>query len=113
MANALPVEIWNKIIEYLPSAHQRDVLLVSRFFHDVAVRLLFSFIRIYFIGGDHAFTMLDTDDAQYTQETMELLMHRSWEILNHIAQEPNFARVVRSISVHAFTSDKTIFEQRK
>jgi len=44
----LPPELWQIVLSHTPSATTRECLAVSRFFHDLAARILFSALRIHF-----------------------------------------------------------------
>lgn len=98
----LPVETWSYIAGYLPASEQLKLLHVSRLFHDIALRFVFSTVRIHLAGSD--WEMTDADDIQR-------LMHRSWDILQRIIWDPGFAKVVKTLSVTAFIQGQCIFEQ--
>lgn len=112
MKAALPVEMWTDIVQYLPPSRRRDMLRVSRLLHDIALRLVFSTVKIYFMHGDPVFYMLNTENERYVVETSDYLLNRSWEILHCIITNPIFANVVKTLSVHAFTDGPAVFEQR-
>ncbi|KAJ6593413.1 hypothetical protein B0H19DRAFT_1090212 [Mycena capillaripes] len=106
----LPVELWTEIVHYLPSS--RTMLRVSRLLHDIALPLLFSTVKIYFMHGEPGFFMLNTENERYVRETSDFLLHRSWEILHCIITNTLFANAVKTLSVHAFTDGPAVFEQR-
>ncbi|KAJ7496853.1 hypothetical protein FB451DRAFT_1359376 [Mycena latifolia] len=108
----LPVELWADIVQFLPPSKRRDMLCVSRLLHDIALRLVFSTVKIYFMHGEPGFFMLNTENERYVRETSDYLLHRSWEILHCIITKPLFASVVKTLSVHAFTDGPAVFEQR-
>ncbi|KAF7288722.1 hypothetical protein HMN09_01378200 [Mycena chlorophos] len=108
----LPVELYAEIAGWLPSKDRHVMLGVSRQLHDVALRLIFQTIRIYFMYGVHGSDMLHTESNRYVQETSDFCSNRSWEVLQHIIATPSFARVVRTLSVHAFTDGPQIYEHR-
>ncbi|KAJ7188761.1 hypothetical protein C8R46DRAFT_1055704 [Mycena filopes] len=110
MANALPVEMWTDIVYYLP--HPRDVLRVSRLLHDIAIRRLFSTVKIYFMSGDLGYVMLNTENDRYVRETSDYILNRSWEMLHCILTNPVFANAVKTLSVHGFTDGPAVFEHR-
>ncbi|KAJ7270061.1 hypothetical protein B0H12DRAFT_1094270 [Mycena haematopus] len=110
MAVALPVEMWTEIAHYLPSP--RQMLFVSRLLHDIAIRRLFSTVKIYFMHGDPGFFMLNTENERYVRETSDYLLNRSWELLSYIATNPAFANAVKTMGVHAFTDGPAVFEHR-
>lgn len=108
----LPPEVWSQIVLNIPSSHVSPLLHVSRMFHEFAIAILFSAIKIYFIGGHSALQMLNTFHEDFVQDTVEKLMTTSWALLRHITRLPSFAKVVRSITVVAFADSQSIFEQR-
>jgi len=102
MSSVLPVETWSAIVDCLSVNQQRNLLLVNRLLHDVALRTLFSVVKIFFMRGDPGLYMLNTTSERYLEDTSLALMHRSWELLHCIITQPNFAKVVRTLCVHAF-----------
>ncbi|KAJ7072184.1 hypothetical protein C8F01DRAFT_233256 [Mycena amicta] len=108
----LPIELYTEIVRCLPRAHRTLLLSVSRTLHNVALRFIFSTVKIYLMHGRHSFTMLNTENERYVVETSAFCSHRSWEILQHIISTPSFASVVKTLSVHAFTDGPQIFEYR-
>ncbi|KAF7351036.1 hypothetical protein MSAN_01665900 [Mycena sanguinolenta] len=110
MAVALPVEMWTEIVYHLPSS--RQMLHVSRLLHDIAIRRLFSTVKIYFMHGEPGFYMLNTENERYVRETSDYLLNRSWELLDHISTTPAFANAIKTMSVHAFTDGPAVFERR-
>ncbi|KAJ7503042.1 hypothetical protein B0H11DRAFT_1854265 [Mycena galericulata] len=110
--SVLPTEMWADIVQYLPPSRRRDMLRVSRLLHDIALRLVFSTVKIYFMHGDPAFFMLNTENERYVVETSDYTLHRSWEILHCIITKPLFANAIKTLSVHAFTDGPAVFEQR-
>ncbi|KAF8952514.1 hypothetical protein BDZ97DRAFT_1878187 [Flammula alnicola] len=107
----LPPEVWTQIIGDVPHPQLSNLLNVCSQFHDIVIRTLFSSIKVYFIGGEQGKSMLNTFHMDWVEETARKLMGKSWEILNHIRQEPSFARVVKSITVVAFSDGLSIFER--
>jgi hypothetical protein len=111
----LPLELWHEIFQYLQHSQHQAVLAVSRMFHDVAIRFLFSAVKIYF-------TAWKADDGRSRspslfvrdQHQSELLLNISWEILDHIVENPSFAQVVRKVIVYASAEEgQAVFEQRE
>jgi hypothetical protein len=100
----IPTEIWSAIIERLPTSEQKTCLSVSRLHHDLAVRFLFSIIKIYFtreLSG-----LLEEEETR--------LMSHSWEILDHITHKRHFANAVKKIVVIALSVEtEMIFERRE
>ncbi len=109
--SALPLEIWSHILKEVPKHNLSPLLGVCSTFHDIAVRYLFSSIKIYFIGGYRGVNMLNAPEEGWLEEISQRLMTKSWEILNHISQDPRFASIVRSITVIAFGQGCSVFEQ--
>ncbi|KAJ7209788.1 hypothetical protein GGX14DRAFT_499322, partial [Mycena pura] len=108
----LPVELYTEIIHHLPPSRRPVLLSVSRLLHDIAIRFVFSTVKIYFMHGGPGFYMLNTENERYVTETSDYFLRRSWDILFHIITKPSFAQVVRTLSVHAFTDGPAVFEQR-
>lgn len=108
---SLPPEIWSQIIGEVPKPHLPKLLGLCSLFHDVVIRFLFSAIKIYFIEGDLACEMLNTVHPEWIEEITAKLVSKSWEILNHICQEPRFAKIVKSVTVIAFADGQSMFEK--
>jgi hypothetical protein len=108
---AFPPEIWSHILNNIPKSHQPQLLHVSSLFHDIVMKSLFASIKIYFIGGSEGLTMLSTRYLEWMEDVADRLMCKSWELLNHIVQEPRFANVVKSITVIAFSDGLSVFER--
>ncbi|RDB25117.1 hypothetical protein Hypma_007622 [Hypsizygus marmoreus] len=106
----LPTETWTEIASYLPHAYQLPLLWVSRKFHDIALRFLFSAVKVYFVGEQFT-TMFDIESEEERDETISGLMTKSWEILHCIMHNPEFAGIVKSISVFAFADSLSVFEK--
>ncbi|KAF8806578.1 hypothetical protein BYT27DRAFT_7167997 [Phlegmacium glaucopus] len=109
--STFPPEIWGQILKHIPKSHQPQLLHVSSLFHDIVIKFLFASIKIYFIGGSKGSRMLNTMHLDWMEEIAGKLMCKSWELLNHIVQEPRFANVVKSITVIAFSDGLSIFER--
>lgn len=115
MTRKFPPEIWSHILNSIPKSHQPQLLHVSSLFHDIVIKSLFASIKIYFIGGSEGLRMLNIKQLSmdWMEDIARKLMCRSWELLNHIVQEPRFANVVKSITVIAFSDGLSIFERCK
>ncbi|KAF8161324.1 hypothetical protein B0H34DRAFT_652695 [Crassisporium funariophilum] len=107
----LPTEVWSQILRNVPKSQQPQLLNVNSLFHDIIIGSLFSSIKIYFIGGEQGSKMLNTKHTDWIEETARKLMCKSWELLNHMVQEPRFANVVKSITVIAFADGLSVFER--
>lgn len=110
-SKTLPPEVWDQVIEELPQAYLPPLLGVSSQFHDIVIRFLFSSVKIYFIGGERGQRMLNTFYPDWMNDIARKLMCKSWEILNHICQDPRFAKVVKSITIIAYSNGLSIFER--
>lgn len=111
MTSTLPVETWSAVVDCLSVNQQRNLLFVNRLLHDLALRTLFSVVKIYFMRGEPGMYMLNTTSERYLEDTSLLLVERSWELLHRITTQPNFAKVVRTLCVHAFSGLSPIFEK--
>lgn len=80
-------------------------------FHDIIIQELFSSIKVWFIGQNRGGAMLNMTDGHWIEEVARKLMIKSWEILNRICEEPAFAKLVRTVSVMAFSDGLSIFEK--
>ena len=110
----VPPEIWSHIAQQVPQPEQIKLLEVSRLFHDIALDLVFSAVKIYILGGEKAVTALNANgNYDFAEEVVEKLMTRSWEILRRITQDPSFSKVVKSLTVVGFSDGMSIFEQSK
>ena len=112
LPKSLPPEIWSQILDYIPRFESRYLLSVCSQFHDNIIRQLFSSVKIYFIGGDKGKKMLNTFYEDFANETAEKLMCKSWEILNRISRDPQFAKVVKNLTIVAYAEGLGIFERR-
>jgi len=107
----LPVEVWGHILKQIPKRNQPQLLSVCSLFHDIVVCSLFESIKIYFIGLIRGSPMLNTLNDEWIGEISGRLMTKSWELLNHICQEPRFARVVKEITIIAFGDGLCLYER--
>ncbi|KAF8891828.1 hypothetical protein BD779DRAFT_1670779 [Infundibulicybe gibba] len=107
-----PTEIWTMIIEDLPEDSQVSVFHVSRALHSIALRSLFSNIKIYLLNTRYVHYMDDNaSEADHVITLSPRLMKRSWEILEYITRSPEFARVVKTMNVIACSDSQAVFEQ--
>ena len=106
-----PPEIWSHVVNNVPKSHQLQLLHVSSLFHDIVIKSLFASVKIYFIGGARGLKMLHTKLPDWMEDIAIKLMCKSWELLNHIIQEPRFANVVKSVTVIAFSDGLSVFER--
>lgn len=108
-----PPEIWSHVLNNLPKSHQLQLLHVSSLFHDIVIKSLFASVKIFFIGGGRGLEMLHTKLPDWMGDIAIKMMCKSWELLDHIVQEPRFANAVKSITVIAFSDSLSLFERRK
>lgn len=98
---ALPVELWDEIIKTLPKSAQNICLSVCRSWRRVCLRSLFSVIRL----------SMELDDGANDQEEIDMVS-RAWELLDRIAHDAVFARVVKTIIVLSWDYGHCIFQTR-
>lgn len=111
LSSTLPPEVWSQVLGCLSRPQLPNMLSVCSMFHDIIIRTIFSAIKIYLIGGDLGPIMLNTGHIDWVEETARKLVSKSWEILNHICQEPRFAKVVKSLTIVAYGGRQSIFER--
>lgn len=99
----LPIELWNDIVAVLPFSAQRQCLSVCRTWHRISIQFLFSTIRIYF--------GMPQDPISSEDEEIRM-MSQSWDMLDHITYDFDFARSVKKVIVFAFAKGHTIFQRR-
>ncbi|TFK23144.1 hypothetical protein FA15DRAFT_656930 [Coprinopsis marcescibilis] len=107
---SLPPEILTRILHYSSPVEQPTLLRVSHAFHEIAISLVFSSVKIYFVGGREAFSMLNTDHEDFKDDITTKLMTRSFELLRQMIMDPSFARIVRSITVITASDSESTFE---
>ncbi len=94
----LPPEIWGLVLPSLSRTDQRSCLSVCTTFRDLARALLFSRVVIRFgmwwKARDVRFSASDLD-------VMKRWFAVNREVLQHIARDASFARLIRTISVRA------------
>lgn len=112
MSSVLPVEVWSHILKQIPKPNRPQLLGVCSLFRDIVICLLFKSIKIYFIGRMRGMLMLNTGE-EWIEQIAGKLMTKSWELLNHICQEPRFAKVVKEITVIAFGDGLSLYERSK
>lgn len=94
----IPVELWLMVMKLLPKKSVRSCLHVCRIWHDIALTLLFSTVKLHFMGPDLAFY---GDFSRQKQINAMPLTDRTWEILDHIPSNSTFARTIKYIIVYA------------
>ncbi|KAJ7457063.1 hypothetical protein FB451DRAFT_1275829 [Mycena latifolia] len=76
-----PVEVWERIAGFIPRYHLRTWLFVSAFHRDIAVRMIFHTLDLYF-GDD--------------QEAL----NRGLDVFDRVKADPVFASRVKSLRLH-------------
>lgn len=108
----LPVELWALIIGDTCKADQKTCLSVSRTWRKIAIGILFSAVQIHFgFGLENPWR--DLIHPYHSSEEEITKMSRSWEILDRIGDDRDFAWAVKRIVVLAFAKGHTIFERRE
>lgn len=77
----VPAEIWENIAEFIPRYFLRTWLFVSSFYRDIAARVIFRTVDLYF-GED--------------QEGQ----NRGLDILDRVKADPVFARYIKTLRLH-------------
>ncbi|OCH88072.1 hypothetical protein OBBRIDRAFT_889361 [Obba rivulosa] len=112
LGNRLPLEIWHTILGLLPLADKRTCLFVSRFFHAIALRLLFATVTINLGAWENTQLSPRHWQREVCQTREALAEYRSsmaWEKLRHIRLCPHFAGTVRKLIVNAYSPGDTVF----
>ena len=97
----LPVELFQLVTEQSSRPTQKTLLLVSKMFHDLALPALFSRVTLTF-GIKRKPARNWNRSASWTEEEVTQLKKRytkSKNILQHIAENSEFAQVVRRLTV--------------
>lgn len=102
---ALPYELWELIIRELPRSDQRTCLLVSRITHDVARPFIFSRLMIFFGKWEFATDPTDLGYTTWSHRDVDAARHNwtSMDLLRHITRTPEFADLVREVTVAAYS----------
>ena len=98
------------VVQNLGAPWQRVVLSVCRSLHDIALRFLFSSIKVYFFTENLARDLTNNTERY---EILEALATRSYELLERCCMDPTFASIVRDLTVVEYIERTTlgIFEQ--
>ncbi|KAI0691571.1 hypothetical protein C8Q76DRAFT_254057 [Earliella scabrosa] len=101
----LPYELWEQVIRHLPRSDRRACLMISRLVHDVALPIIFSRLTIFFGLWQFADDPVRLAYRQWSQRDAHAMRQtqNSKAVLRHIARAPEFAQVVREMSVAAFS----------
>lgn len=96
----LPLELWYLIAEDLRPAQLKAFLGISRMHRSIALKNLFSHIKVFFGAPElEDYPEMSEEAAEQVYETT---MSRTWDQLNAIRTDPSFARVVKKLTIHAF-----------
>jgi hypothetical protein len=106
-STSVPVEIWHRVASLASRDDRRSLLWVSRTLHEAALPTLFDKIRLQFGIWESirpANIPEDTDMLVLAAATAQ----RTREIIQRIANDGAFARVVRQIYVMSYTFKEVI-----
>ncbi|KAH9925772.1 uncharacterized protein B0H18DRAFT_1211335 [Fomitopsis serialis] len=103
LSGQIPPEIWQMVLRYLPQSTTRECLFVSRVFHDLAARSLFSTLRIQFGSWQFIYGVPITVPIRSSGQ-------RSCAALLRIITDPVFASYVKHLYILAFATNDAIFE---
>ncbi|KAI0820524.1 hypothetical protein BC628DRAFT_850383 [Trametes gibbosa] len=98
----LPLELWNEILKLLSNVDKRTCLQLSRSFHDLTQPLLFSNTKIC-LGAPRVPPWRAEEKRATASELTQMTEQaaRAHELLQHIADNTEFAHVIREMAVHA------------
>jgi len=123
---SLPPEILAQIIELMPREVRPVCLLLSRIFHDLAVPLVFASVTVEFGAWEYRYhdEADDDDDNEEEDEEEEEDVEcnssgipglanegrstRSIDILKHIMDDSNFARIIKKLEVRAYEPSENL-----
>ncbi|KAI1787077.1 hypothetical protein LXA43DRAFT_1098574 [Ganoderma leucocontextum] len=97
----LPPEVWGLIVKQLERNEQKTCRTLSKLHHDFASRALFAHVNVYFGLWSHEHDMTSSEE---TVSEIIFKNNTTWDILRHISLFPDFAKVVKTISVRAYLS---------
>ncbi|GJE89030.1 hypothetical protein PsYK624_051200 [Phanerochaete sordida] len=80
-----PPEVWDRIARFIPRFHLRTWLFVSRFHRNIAVRIIFHTLDLYF-GED--------------QDNPRENLSRGLDIFDRVKADPAFARQIKVLRLH-------------
>ena len=100
MLTHAPLEVWYLIADHLHQIELPPLLLVSRLHRLVALKRLFSHLKI-------CFAYPHTDNTPYAllEVTRNETMSLSWEMLNRVKCDKTFASVVHRITIYYPTEE--------
>jgi hypothetical protein len=95
----LPLELWYLVAENTPQNQLKSFLGISRLHRSIALKLLFSSVKVFFGAPEIREIEMTSEDAE---ELYECSMRTTWEILNAISRDPSFAQAVKKLTIYAF-----------
>ncbi len=109
LRHGLPYELWGLIVRKLPRSDQRSCLLVSRTVHDVVMPILFSRILAFFGSWESANdpVALRYIALQGAKPEVRRQNEKTIALLRHIARTPEFASLIRELTVAAYEPGET------
>lgn len=110
---ALPPELWQLVLDEMSSADKRACLGAFRFFRTLALRSLFSTIRLHFGCWEYFHqSQSDFNNEHYNRiddENAEI----SCGILSRIMRDPSFAALVKTMHIYIFIPSVSSMQRRK
>ncbi|KAL1746641.1 hypothetical protein HDZ31DRAFT_33721 [Schizophyllum fasciatum] len=111
----LPPEIWFLVLQNAGTQWQRVALSVCRCLHDIALRFLFSAVKLYVIDEEtapHLYMNIHATPDQ--RDTLEALVARSYELLERCCTDSGFARIIKDLTMVEYVTTRSlgIFERR-
>ncbi|KAM5534151.1 hypothetical protein V8D89_012171 [Ganoderma adspersum] len=109
---SFPAELWYEVIRQVSRQDQKTCLSVSKAHHDIAIRSLFSHLRITFGAWyPHGRGSATARGIHYYPDEQDEAMKRRnarirGEILQHIRRTPHFANIVKKVSILAYAPDE-------
>ncbi|KAI0632587.1 hypothetical protein C8Q77DRAFT_1118354 [Trametes polyzona] len=111
----LPVELWGLVVAYLSREDQRTCISVSRTLRAVSSTRLFSRVTIYFGLWKPSGVILSLGHDTFAKhhdfiEDMSARNVRSCELLRRVRRDPEFAKLIKNLAVHAYTPGLGAYE---
>jgi len=100
MCTHIPLEVWYLIADHLHQIELPPLLLVSRLHRLVALKRLFSHLKICF-----AYQRSDNVPYALLEDTRDETKSLSWEMLSRIRCDKIFASVVQRITIYYSTEE--------
>ena len=100
MSTHMPLEVWYLIADHLHQIELPPLILVSRLHRLVALKRLFCHLKV-------CFAYPKTDNIPYAllEVTRNETMSLSWEMLNRVKCDKDFASVVQRITIYYSTEE--------